>query len=204
MEKQKISIFIDGENFIRGMIKNFFDEESFNQKGKFMHHLFRMNFDFEGFFKSLINDDISVIEDVIWYDARLNDKFSDVHRKNQVEFFKKLRNSKIRLELGKTKGDPTKGEVKQKGVDTKLVTDLVTGAVSKKFDIAYLVSSDWDFWPAVNFIQNIKRHPRIGVRYIFFHKGMTGVLHRECMFKKKVAWKEVKKFCSEEIKKYKK
>ena len=202
MRNQKISIFVDGENFIRRVIENFFETNVFERQGAYMHHFFRMNFDFEGFFNSLIKEEYQDLQEIIWYDARLNQHFSDEHRGNQFEFFKKLRLSRIQLELGKTKGDPQKGEVKQKGVDTKLVTDLVTKAVLKKYDVAFLVSSDWDFLPAVNFIQGITTKPRIGVNYVFFQEGCTQVLHSGCAYRTKISWKHVRDYCSDDLRKY--
>lgn len=42
----------------------------------------------------------------------------------------------------------------EKGVDTRLVTDLISYAWSGEFDIAVLVSSDQDFVPAAENLQN--------------------------------------------------
>lgn len=40
----------------------------------------------------------------------------------------------------------------EKGVDTAIVTDLLKLALEKAWDIAVLVSSDWDFIPAVELL----------------------------------------------------
>lgn len=42
----------------------------------------------------------------------------------------------------------------EKGVDTRIVTDLFSGAINKTFDVALLVSNDSDFCPAIQTIQD--------------------------------------------------
>lgn len=42
----------------------------------------------------------------------------------------------------------------EKGVDTRIVTDLFSGAINNSFDVALLVSNDSDFCPAVATIQD--------------------------------------------------
>jgi hypothetical protein len=42
----------------------------------------------------------------------------------------------------------------EKGVDTRIVTDLFSGAINKTYDVALLVSNDSDFCPAIQTIQD--------------------------------------------------
>ena len=42
----------------------------------------------------------------------------------------------------------------EKGVDTRIVTDLFSGAIDSTFDVALLVSNDSDFCPAIQTIQD--------------------------------------------------
>ena len=42
----------------------------------------------------------------------------------------------------------------EKGVDTKIVTDLFEGAINATYDIAVLISNDADFCPAIRAIQD--------------------------------------------------
>jgi uncharacterized LabA/DUF88 family protein len=195
---QKVIIFIDGENFIRGALSNFFDARKMPKK--FTHNFFKENFDFQGFFEFLVDTSYQKLIEIKYYDARLNIHFSNDHRKKQRQFFKTLEESGIILELGKLKGDPRNGEVKQKGVDTKLAIDLVTYGVDKKYDVGFLVSSDWDFGPAVNFLKTKNKD----VNYVYFHNGFCKVLLDSCKHSKKITWKQIKKFCTDDLKKCKK
>ncbi len=186
-----------------GIDREFFLSKKF-EKEKFMHHFFRMNFNFKKFFNSLIDENYQEVIKMRWYDARLNRFFSLEHRENQRNFFRKLKKQKFKLELGKIQGDPSLGKVKQKGVDTKMAIDLVILGVQTKYDIGFLVSSDWDFLPAVSFIQSIKKNPRTSINYIFFHEGYCKGLHDICTHKKKINWRNIKNFCTDELKVLKK
>lgn len=42
----------------------------------------------------------------------------------------------------------------EKGVDTRIVTDLFTGAINQTYDVALLISNDSDFCPAIQTIQD--------------------------------------------------
>ena len=42
----------------------------------------------------------------------------------------------------------------EKGVDTRIVTDLFTGAIDGSFDVALLISNDSDYCPAIQTIQD--------------------------------------------------
>lgn len=42
----------------------------------------------------------------------------------------------------------------EKGVDTRIVTDLFTGAIDKTYDVGLLLSNDSDFCPAIQTIQD--------------------------------------------------
>jgi len=42
----------------------------------------------------------------------------------------------------------------EKGVDTRIVTDLFTGAIDSTYDVALLLSNDSDFCPAIQTIQD--------------------------------------------------
>jgi hypothetical protein len=54
----------------------------------------------------------------------------------------------------------------EKGVDTRIVTDLFSGAINDTFDVALLISNDSDFCPAIQTIQDRldKRIIHIGFR----------------------------------------
>jgi len=54
----------------------------------------------------------------------------------------------------------------EKGVDTRIVTDLFTGAIDGTYDVALLVSNDSDYCPAIQTIQDRldKRVVHVGFR----------------------------------------
>ena len=55
--------------------------------------------------------------------------------------------------------------VREKGIDVKLATDLIVGAVDNQYDTAIIVSSDADLVPAIDWIR-FRRHKK--VEYIGF------------------------------------
>lgn len=54
---------------------------------------------------------------------------------------------------------------REKGIDVKLATDLIVGAVDEKYDTAIVVSSDTDLVPAVDWVRN---RMKLRVEYIGF------------------------------------
>lgn len=55
--------------------------------------------------------------------------------------------------------------VREKGIDVKLATDLIVGAVDDKYDTAIVVSSDADLVPAIDWVRK-RKHKKI--EYIGF------------------------------------
>ncbi len=54
---------------------------------------------------------------------------------------------------------------REKGIDVKLATDLIVGAIDNKYDIAIVVSSDTDIIPAIDWVRHrIKK----SIEYIGF------------------------------------
>jgi uncharacterized LabA/DUF88 family protein len=56
--------------------------------------------------------------------------------------------------------------MREKGIDVKLATDLIVGAIDDKYDTAILVSSDGDLIPAIDWVRN--RYSKRKVEYIGF------------------------------------
>ncbi len=50
--------------------------------------------------------------------------------------------------------------LREKGIDVKLATDLIVGAIDDKYDVAVVVSSDADIIPAIDWIRN-RTHKKI-------------------------------------------
>lgn len=55
--------------------------------------------------------------------------------------------------------------LREKGIDVKIATDLIVGAVDDKYDIAIVVSSDTDIVPAIDWVRNRKHKT---VEYVGF------------------------------------
>jgi uncharacterized LabA/DUF88 family protein len=55
--------------------------------------------------------------------------------------------------------------IREKGIDVKLATDLIVGAVDDRYDTAIIVSSDSDLIPAIDWVR-IKRNKK--VEYVGF------------------------------------
>ena len=55
--------------------------------------------------------------------------------------------------------------LREKGIDVKLATDLIVGAVDNRYDVAVVVSSDADIIPAIDWVRN-RKHKK--VEYIGF------------------------------------
>jgi uncharacterized LabA/DUF88 family protein len=55
--------------------------------------------------------------------------------------------------------------MREKGIDVKLATDVIVGAVDDKYDTAIIISSDGDLVPAIDWVRNCKKKR---VEYIGF------------------------------------
>ncbi len=59
---------------------------------------------------------------------------------------------------------------REKGIDVKLATDIIVGAIDKKYDVAIVVSSDADLVPAIDWVRmRLKKK----VEYIGFSMPAT-------------------------------
>ncbi|MGV8085987.1 MAG: NYN domain-containing protein [Candidatus Bilamarchaeum sp.] len=57
------------------------------------------------------------------------------------------------------------GRTREKGIDVKLATDLIVGAVDNQYDTAIVISSDTDLVPAIDWVRNRMKK---SVEYIGF------------------------------------
>lgn len=176
MKKEKVQIFIDGGNFFHLVLKKLGIEED-----KFL---------FDDFVKFLAND-----REVVgkrYYIGTVREKEGDEKSKEkmskQTKLFTVLKNnswdvktSKLRIRTEKIKIDDRVSNyqelkkkkvyeielttMREKGIDVKLATDLIVGAVDDKYDTAILVSSDSDLIPALDWIRT-RKHKKI--EYIGF------------------------------------
>ena len=135
LNMERVSIFIDGNNFYYGLRRIYGKEKSLK------------TFNFEKFSEFLA--DKKEIKNIFYYNAQL-DKSRDYNKyKSQKEFFDKLKNiPNFNLILCKLLKRKIKGTEKYyyvlKEDDIHMAGDLIKGAFKNTYDIAILVSGDGD------------------------------------------------------------
>ena len=91
--------------------------------------------------------------------------------KNQQKFLGGLEKEGFDIKRGKILYDGNK--IREKGVDVKLATDLIIGAVDNLYDTAIVISSDTDLIPAILYI----RYKKKKIEYVGFSaKPSTGMI----------------------------
>lgn len=195
MDQQNVCIFIDGENFYKGIAGTFFGE---NQcKTKVTPYMIQDNFDLVEFCKHLTKGQKLI--KIYYFDARLNGSFSGPAIRQQNQFLKKLKEEKlIQIELGSIQGK--KPFRYQKGVDVKLATFLIKGAHSKEYGMGYLLSSDKDFCPAIEYVQG--SYKTSAINYVFFKNRFTRMLHDICRKDRKLSNEDIYSFCKNTLLKH--
>ncbi|MEK7502824.1 MAG: NYN domain-containing protein [Patescibacteria group bacterium] len=151
MVKEKVCIYIDGSNFYNklkksGLIPN------------------NKRFDYTNFVKNIVvqRDCVSkryYIGIVSNFD---NSAKSQLLVKDQQKFLSNLEKEGFDIKRGKILYDG--GRIREKGVDVKIATDLIIGAVDNLYDTAVIISSDTDLIPAIRYI----RYKKKKVEYIGF------------------------------------
>ncbi|TSC93841.1 MAG: Uncharacterized protein CEN87_741 [Parcubacteria group bacterium Licking1014_1] len=178
MSSERVNIFIDGGNFYHLALRKLGSSES--------------NFDFEKFANFLANGRKIADMGKRFYIGTVSERPGDQRSKEamskQTALFTKLKNnhweirtSKLRKRIEEIKIDDRvidyknilrKGiekiqyeKLREKGIDVKLATDLIVGAIDDKYDVAVVVSSDADIIPAIDWVRN-RTHKK--VEYIGF------------------------------------
>jgi|SRR3989344_3612480 len=163
---EKVQIFIDGGNFHHLVLKLIKVKE--------------LNFDFDEFAKFLANNREITNLGKRFYVGTVREQLNNLKSKEsmaeQIKFLARLRvvgwetkTSKLRLRDEKVIIDErtknykdilSKGIIyieyqrfREKGIDVKIATDLLVGAIDNKYDTAILVSSDTDLIPAIDLIR---------------------------------------------------
>lgn len=176
--KERICIFIDGGNFYHLVLK----------KLKIRNN----DFDFDKFVKFLIGDRIIVEMGKRYYTGTVREQENDPKSKEamaeQTKLFSilkdghwEIKTSKLRRRLEEIIIDQRTVDCdklkkaglnkiqyerwREKGIDVKIATDLIVGAVDDKYDIAIVVSSDGDLIPAIDWVRKRKNKR---VEYIGF------------------------------------
>ena len=177
-DKERIQIFIDGGNFHHLVLKKLRVEEQ--------------NFSFEKFAEFLANGRMTAERGKRFYVGTVRERPDDERSKTamskQTAFFNvlkltrwEIKTSKLRTRIERIVVDDRivayrellkKGvkeivfyRTREKGIDVKLATDLIVGAVDDQYDTAVVVSSDGDLIPAIDWIR--KRQGK-KVEYIGF------------------------------------
>jgi uncharacterized LabA/DUF88 family protein len=177
-KKERVQIFIDGGNFFHLALKKLGIGEN--------------DFSFEGFANFLANGREIVSMGKRFYVGTVREQVGNPRSKKamskQTKLFTTLKmtgweikTSKLRTRIERIKIDGRvlnheelrrKGvseieirTTREKGIDVKLATDLIVGAVDDRYDTAIVVSSDSDLIPAIDWVR-IKRNKK--VEYIGF------------------------------------
>ena len=175
---EKVCILIDGANFYHLVLKKLGIEE--------------ISFDFDKFATFLANGRTISSRGKRFYIGTVREREGDAKTKEamarQTSLFTILKNANWEIKTSKLKtrieeipidsrvADYQKLQklgikkitferLREKGVDVKLATDLIVGAVDDQYDTAILISSDSDLVPAIDWIRFRKKRK---VEYIGF------------------------------------
>jgi len=164
---EKVQIFLDGGNFYHLVLKKL--------------NIGEADFDYETFVHMIVNGRQITDMGKRFYKGSVREKEGNEKSKllmsQQTKFFTDLqksgweiKTSKLRsrveeitidkrvleYEQLKTLGIEkiTIERMREKGIDVKIATDLIVGALDNKYDTAVLISSDSDLVPAIDWIRN--------------------------------------------------
>jgi len=164
---ERISIFIDGNNFYFGLKRIYKKDKNL------------IDFSFQKFCNLITKG--REIQDIFYYNAPL-DRTKDLEGyKRQQKFFEKLKKiPKFNLILCKL----LKRKIKETGKyfyvlkedDIHMAGDMIKGAFRNSYDSAILVSGDGDFVPAVKIVQEEGKK----VENIYFKKSASTNLKQHC------------------------
>jgi len=177
-KKERVQIFVDGGNFYHLVLKKLGIGEN--------------DFSLEDFAKFLANGKDIINMGKRFYVGTVREQVGNPRSKKamskQTRLFTALKStgwdiktSKLRARTEKIRIDgrvvdykelKRKGvheieirTIREKGIDVKLATDLIVGAVDNRYDTAIIVSSDSDLIPAIDWVRK-KRNKKI--EYIGF------------------------------------
>ncbi len=167
-------IFIDGSNFYHSLRKNFNTAKV----------------DFEKFCSYLAEKDDLIT--IFYYTAPVHQRDDAVAYQSQQKFLANLTKVKrLKIFLGRLEKRENNHLV-EKGVDVKLVVDLMKNAFENKLDKAILVSNDADFVPAIEEIQALGKK----VTNVSFPKTKSFHLNKTC--DETIVITDIKKFAKQD------
>ncbi len=168
-EGEKICVLVDGGNFHHLVLKKLGIQES--------------EFSFDSFINFLADGRKIIDKGKRFYVGTVREKEGDIRAKKamskQIAFLTRLnsfgweiKTSKLRKRtekiiiddrvvgykdiLGKGIKEIEFERTREKGIDVKMATDLIAGAVDDKYDTAIVISSDTDLIPALDWVRNRK------------------------------------------------
>ena len=148
-KKKRVAVFIDGSNLYFKL------KTLVPKKIDFIHYRYR------DLIKSLLNTDEEIHYMGYYVGVVRDTKKAKDHQKaqemvkNQQRLFEQLRYQRIDVVKGYLL--ERDGKFFEKGVDVRLATDIVTMAFEKRYDVAFVVSSDTDLVPAMQRAEHYKR-----------------------------------------------
>jgi|TARA_Y100000034_G_scaffold135586_1_gene208130 uncharacterized LabA/DUF88 family protein len=173
---KKISIYIDGANFVYGL-------KSLHPKYSDYH------FDFKNYIKMIVGK--NQLADIFYYNASLKQEVNPRRFKEQQKLLARLRKiPKCKIILCKRQKRFTKEEEEYytiKGDDIHLALDMLNHAWENRYDEAILFSGDGDFSQLAKYVKDKKK----GVLMISFEelasKNLINEVDRCIFINKKIA-----------------
>jgi uncharacterized LabA/DUF88 family protein len=163
---ERISVFIDGENFLYGIksINKFYTD---------------FNFDFKKYIENITRG--KKIIDIYYFIAPLKQDITPILYTKQQKFLSRLKKDGVKVILCKRTKRDNEGNLchKIKEDDIRLALQMQKDAYDNKFDVALLISGDGDFVPLPEYL--IEKRKRMEVAYFDGHTAFT--LLRVCNFK---------------------
>jgi len=163
---ERISIYIDGENFyggIRSVNKRYTD----------------FRFDFENYIKHITKG--KKLVDVYYFGAPLKQELGKEIYSQQQKLFSRFRKLKCKILLYKRRKREGEGRTaihKIKEDDIRLALQMQKDAYENKFDIALLFSGDGDFVPLPEFLKEKGKKMKL----VCFDECTSISLLRACKF----------------------
>ena len=177
-DKERVMVFIDGSN-VYHIVKNMFPDKKPN------------DFNFEKFVEYIVKD--RKLVKVYYYNAPLDRRKDKRGYIKQQKFFDKIQRipnfNFVLCRMQKQKIDG-KTIYLVKEDDIHLAVDMVKLAYNNAYDTAILVSSDGDFVPAINAVQEINKE----VENIGFENKFSYHLKQKCDRFIKLKKEEVEQF----------
>jgi len=166
IKKEIVQIFIDGGNFYHLALKKIGAKDidfSFDEFARFLANGRNISQRGKRYYTGTVREEIgnsrskkamsrqtkflTVLKKGGWEikTSKLRNRLERIIIDDRVTGYKNLHKKGIKFIEYKT--------TREKGIDVKLATDLIAGAVDKKYDTAIVVSSDSDLIPAIDWVR---------------------------------------------------